>query len=213
MSYIFLDESGDLGFNFKKQKTSKYFVITLLFTANKEPIVRSVKKIFKSFTAKERKNHHGILHAYKENSKTRMKLLNLLKEKDLSIISLYLNKKKVYTKLQSTKHALYNYITNIVLDRICTKKLLPKNKHIFLIASRRETNKFLNENFKDYLRNQVKNNHNIKIKVEIAPPHSEKCLQAVDMICWAIFRNQEHQDETYIKLIKQKIVENSPLFP
>lgn len=31
MSYIFLDESGDLGFNFKKKKTSKVFVISCIY--------------------------------------------------------------------------------------------------------------------------------------------------------------------------------------
>jgi hypothetical protein len=40
MAYIFLDESGDLGFNFKKKKTSKIFVVTCLFTENKKPIFR-----------------------------------------------------------------------------------------------------------------------------------------------------------------------------
>lgn len=55
MAYIFLDESGDLGFNFTKSKTSKYFIITLLFVENKDPIEKSVNKIFKSLTPKERK--------------------------------------------------------------------------------------------------------------------------------------------------------------
>lgn len=213
MAYIFLDESGDLGFNFKKSKTSKYFVITLLFVTNKQQVERSVKKIFKSFTTRERKFHYGSLHAYKESPKTRMKLLNLMAEKDISIVSLYLNKKKVYTQLHETKHALYNYVTNIVLDRICTKKLIPKDEPICLVASRRETNRFLNDNFKEYLRKQVENNHNLNIEIEISAPHAEKGLQAVDMICWAIFRNREHGDESYINIIQEKIVEDSPLFP
>lgn len=213
MAYIFLDESGDLGFNFKKSKTSKYFVITLLFVTNKQQVERSVKKIFKSFTTRERKFHYGSLHAYKESPKTRMKLLNLMAEKDISIVSLYLNKKKVYTRLHETKHALYNYVTNIVLDRICTKKLIPKDEPICLVASRRETNRFLNDNFKEYLRKQVENNHNLNIEIKISAPHAEKGLQAVDMICWAIFRNREHGDESYINIIQEKIVEDSPLFP
>lgn len=213
MAYIFLDESGDLGFNFKKAKTSKYFTITLLFLTRKDSIEKIVKKIFKSFTQKERRYHGGTLHAFRETPKTRIKLLTQLNEKDVAIVSLYLNKKKVYTKLQETKHALYNYVTNIVLDRICTKKLIPKNEPICLVASRRETNKFLNENFKEYLRKQIEGNHNLNIEVEIAAPHTEKCLQVVDMVCWAIFRSREHQDDTYRNLIKEKIVEESPLFP
>jgi len=31
MAYIFLDESGDLGFDLSKGKTSKYFVIIFLY--------------------------------------------------------------------------------------------------------------------------------------------------------------------------------------
>lgn len=54
MAYIFLDESGDLGFDFKKDKTSKFFVITCLFVNNATSVEKSIKKIFKNFTAKER---------------------------------------------------------------------------------------------------------------------------------------------------------------
>lgn len=213
MAYIFLDESGDLGFNFSKAKTSRYFVITLLFLSRKEETEKIVKKIFRSFTPKERRYHGGTLHAFRETPKTRIKLLTMLNEKDVSIVTLYLNKKKVYTRLRETKHAPYNYVTNIVLDRICTKKLIPKNEPIYLIASRRETNKFLNENFREYLRKQVEGNHKLNIEVDIAAPHSEKCLQIVDTVCWAIFRSREHSDDTYRNLIKEKIVEDSPLFP
>lgn len=213
MAYIFLDESGDLGFDFSKKKTSKYFVISFLFVANKTPVDRIIKKVFKHFSKKEIKNHHGILHCYKEKPKIRQFVLKSIKEKDVSIISIYLNKKKVYTKLQDEKHVLYNYVTNILIDRVCTKKLIPTNEPIRLIASRRETNKFLNHNFCSYIQNQVQNNHKLDIKVEIKPPYEERCLQAVDFICWAIYRKIEHGDDSYVNLIKQKIVEESPLFP
>jgi len=176
MAYIFLDESGDLGFNFTKEKTSKHFVITFLFTNNKLPIERIVKKIFRSFSKKEIKNHHGVLYCYKERPKTRQMLLNLLKGKDISIIAIYLNKRKVYTKLQDEKHVLYNYVTNILIDRVYTKKLIPTDKPIELIASRRETNKFLNQNFCNYIKYQVQSNHKLDITVEIKSPHEEKCL-------------------------------------
>ena len=37
MAYIFMDESGCLGFDFKKPKTSRYFVITFLMAENELP--------------------------------------------------------------------------------------------------------------------------------------------------------------------------------
>lgn len=104
------------------------------------------------------------------------------------IVTVVLNKRKVYPKLQEEKAVLYNYVTNILLDRIFTKKLIPAEGKIELIASKRETNKFLNENFKDYLKNQALDNHGVDSQVEIKTPFEEKSLQAVDFASWAIFR-------------------------
>jgi hypothetical protein len=213
MAHIFLDESGDLGFNFRKTKTSKYFVISFLFTKDKNRLERIVKKVYKSFTRKELKHHSGTLHAYKETRKTRIKTLQLLTKEDIAIVVIYLNKRKVYTKLQDEKHVLYNYVANILLDRVYTKKLIPLNTPIYLIASRRETNKFLNDNFKNYLENQLHRHHKIKITVEIKSPSQEKALQIVDMVSWAMFRKIEHEDESYALPLKGKIIEESPLFP
>ncbi len=213
MAYIFLDESGDLGFDFEKKKTSKIFVITFLFVKNKDSVERIIKKVFKGFTRLERMFHSGCLHCHKEAPKVRNKVLNLLNEKDVSIMSIYLNKKKVYTKFHDEKHVLYNYVTNILIDRICTKKLIPTDEKINLVASRRETNKFLNQNFKDYLENEVNKSHKLPFEISIKAPHEEKSLQVVDFASWAIFRKMEHNDEDYYNLIKQKIVEVSPLFP
>lgn len=213
MSYIYLDESGDLGFNFKKKKTSKYFVITFLFVKEKSPVEKIVKKVFKGFSKKEVKNYNGTLHAYKETPKTRQKVLNLFRKRNVSnILVIYLNKKKVYTKLQDEKKVLYNYVTNILLDRVCTKKLIPIDEKITLVASRRETNKFLNQNFSSYLKNQVKNNHKLDIEIEIKSPNQEKILQVVDILSWSIFRKYEHLDESYYNLIKQDIIEENSLF-
>lgn len=208
-----MDESGDLGFNFKKKKTSQFFVVTFVFVKDKDNLDRMVKKIFKSFTKTEVRNHNSVLHAHKENPNTRKKLLHLFHEKKVAdVIFIYLNKKKVYTHLQDEKHVLYNYVTNILLDRVCSKKLIPINEKIRVIASRRETNKFLNANFSSYLKNQVKNNHKLDIEIDIVSTSAEKGLQVADMISWSIFRKYEHGDETYYNIIKEEIVEEKPLF-
>ena len=99
MGYIFLDESGDLGFNFKKKKTSKIFVITCLFVENKRPIEKIIRKTH-SELKKKYKRRFGVLHAVKEKPITRQRLLKRLSEKDCAIMTIYLNKKRVYTRLQ-----------------------------------------------------------------------------------------------------------------
>jgi hypothetical protein len=54
---IFLDESGDLGFDFSKQKTSGKFVITLLVCNNAECNVGFRKAVRR--TLKKKLNHRG----------------------------------------------------------------------------------------------------------------------------------------------------------
>ena len=212
MAYVFLDESGDLGFNFKKKKTSKFFVVTCLFAENKKPFEKIVKKTH-SELKKKYKRRFGILHCVKEKPITRQRLLRRLNEKDCAIMTIYLNKMKVYTRLRDEKQILYNYVTNILLDRVYTKKIIPIKKRVELIASRRETNKFLNENFKNYLNRQAKNHYRIDVKISIKTPSEEKTLQAVDFVSWAIFRKYEYGDDSYYNKIKNKIVEENPLFP
>lgn len=213
MPTIFLDESGDLGFDFTKPKTSKFFVITCVFVDKKRPIEKIPRRIMKSFTEKERKRHNGCLHAHKETPRTRLKVLNELANKDVTIVSIYLNKQKVYTSLQDQKHALYNFVTNILLDRVYRGKLVSdKDTQIELIASRRETNKLLNDGFASYVRNKLRDNHRASISVTIKTPNQEKGLQVADCACWAIFRNREHGDDTYYNVIKS-LVQEAPLFP
>lgn len=211
MVYIFLDESGDLGFNPKKSN-SKYFIITLLAVRDKKPIEKLVKEIHSKLRKKVKRISGGILHSYKEKPATRKRLLSNLNKKDCFLMTIYLNKSKVYTELQEEKHLLYNYVANILIDRIMTKKLIKSNSSVCLIAAKRETNKLLNSNFKDYLEKQIKNKHGLIIKINIKTPNEEKSLQAVDFVSWALFRKYEKGDSTYYNLIKSRIVEENPLF-
>lgn len=208
---IFLDESGCLGYDFTKKSTSKNFIITALITSHKRPLEKIIKNIFSQMNEKERKRHSGTLHAYKEPQKNKIKLLEKLKEnKEVKIMILKLNKQKVYVQLQNNETVLYNYITNILLDRIISKHLLPENNSINFIASQRETNKRLNDNFKKYLKK--KSSGKLDLKVHIETSSKEKCLQIVDCISWAVFRKCEHGDDTYYKIFKKLIIEEKELY-
>jgi hypothetical protein len=212
MAYIFLDESGDLGFDFTKPRTSKFFVITcLLVPINKNTVEKIVKKTHAELS-KKLKRRIGELHSVQEKPITRQRLLKRLCGRNIRVMTIYLNKRKVYTKMQEEKPVLYNYVANILLDRIYSKHIVPMSEAVILVASRRETNKFLNENFKDYLSRQIKNNHQGNLEVVIRTPAEEKCLQAVDFVSWAIFRKYEYGDATFYDLIKNKIIEERPLF-
>jgi hypothetical protein len=212
MVFVFMDESGDLGFDFSKKKTTKYFLVTFIFTTGKRSCERIIKDIFRNFTPAQRKRRKGTIHCTKEDQLIRKKIFNKIRNADIKIISIILNKLKVYTQLKDEKQVLYNYVTNILLDRIFSKGIISGGKTINLIASKRETNKFFNQNFKNYLVQQTKKIHNTRLEIDIKTPYEEKGLEVADCISWAIFRKYEFNDRTYYDLIREQIAEENMLF-
>ncbi|MBF0122890.1 MAG: DUF3800 domain-containing protein [Candidatus Omnitrophica bacterium] len=210
MAYLFMDESGCLGFDFGKQRTSKYFIVTCLFADSRRPIEKIARKVHGSLPLTARRRS-GVLHCSKEKPVTRQRLFRLLVSQDVRVMAICLNKRKVYTRLQDEKHVLYNYVTNILLDRIFSRKMtLPAD--LILVASKRETNRFLNVNFADYLNRQADSVHGVRLEVVVKTPAEEKALQVVDFVSWAIFRKYEFGDEAYYNMIKEKIFEENSLF-
>lgn len=99
-----MDESGDLGFDKTKRGTSRNFVITFLFTTQRRPVEKIIKKTFSKLPNKVQKNHPGCLHATKEKDKTRIMVLKYLNNLDVFILTITLNKSKVHTRLRNEKH-------------------------------------------------------------------------------------------------------------
>lgn len=208
MARIFLDESGDLGFG---DRSSRWFVLTMVLTGNHRPIEKCVRKVHRGLRKKYKRVSE--LHAYHADAATRKKMLQYLAGvEDLQIMSIVLNKRKVYVDLQNQKSYLYNYTANILLDRLHHKGTLRADEKISIYIDQRETNRFLKKNFEDYLRASLAQWHD-HYEITITPSHTEKCLQAVDFISWAVYRKYELGDYEYYELIKSKIIGENLLFP
>jgi len=118
MLYIFLDESGDLGFNMTKSRTSKFFIVTMVCTDQKRIADRIISRTFKSLPLSVRKSHSGVMHCIKEKDKTRELLFSLFAQTNGQIYSIILDKRNIYAKLKDEKHILYNLICNVLLNKI-----------------------------------------------------------------------------------------------
>lgn len=209
MAKIFLDESGDLGF---KTKSSNWFIFTLVLTNNHRKIEKCVKWVHKQLRKKYKRV--GELHAYHSKANTKKLLLKKLSGiEDLKILCIILNKKKVYVDLQNQKNHLYNYTANILLDRLHRKKLINTDEVIDLVIDQKDTNRFIRENFEKYLKDNLTKRSSNRIRIKICPSHTEKCLQAVDFLSWAIYRKYEQNEVEYYEIIKNKIIEENLLFP
>jgi hypothetical protein len=109
-------------------------------------------------------------------------------------------------KFDSKKHELYNYFSKALIDVVISKKIIDLKSNINIFAERRETSKFLNSNFKNYIKSELSNKHSLKFNIQIKLPSEEKSLQAVDFISWSIFRYFDRKDDMYYKIIKKKII-------
>lgn len=208
MAYIFLDESGDLGF---KEGSSKWFIFTIVLTNDHRRIEKIIKKIHKNLSKKYRRVYE--LHAYHADEITRKRVLKLLAQEDLKVLCVVLNKDKVYVDLQQQKNYLYNYTANILLDRLHNNNLINISDPIYLYIDQKDTKKSLRDNFEKYLQENFIKRRGDGVNIQIKPSHTEKCLQAVDFMSWAIFRKYEQGDCSYYDLIKSCVVEENKLFP
>ncbi len=209
MAYVFLDESGDLGF---KKLSSKWFLFTIAIVNDKRALERVTKKVWKPLKKKHKKL--GELHAYHADDITRKRMLKKANEiEDLKVLCIILNKEKVYVDLQNQKNYLYNYTANILLDRLHNSDILDAGEAIHLYIDRKDTKRHIRENFINYLFNSMQGRRDGEFKTELHASHNNKSLQAVDFISWALFRKYEKGDYEFYEIIKDKIIEEKILFP
>lgn len=205
MDYIFLDESGDLGFS--RKGSSKYFLIATMMVRNNIPIRRLVKKTRKKMLKQKRKGPSE-LKANKSSSEIRRYVLNLLSQEDIKICCVVINKNKVYKYLRKRKEKLYNYIVKHILINI--EPFLSHDVNI--VIDKRCRKRLVRQDLNNYIKKVINLNNRMNIRVSHIDSQKSEELQALDFICWSIFRKYEHDDISYYEIIKNKILSETQLW-
>jgi len=206
MRYIFLDESGELGF---KESSSKYFIITLLSCDEGE--IYAIRRIIKRVREKVIKKKMRRFPEFKGNNSTdkiRFEVLQRFVKTKSEIFVIILEKSKVYEYLKTKKDKLYNYISNLIINE-CSFD----NPCVCLIVDKSKSNRSLREDFDNYIRKRLTEKNNLdKLIIKHENSQNEGCLQVLDFISWAIFRNYEHKDSRFTDAINEKIVIKKEVF-
>jgi len=191
--YIYLDESGDLGFN---KKSSNHIVIALLITKNPFKVERCIKRIRQRKLKKKLKELPEIKFN-KSNDHIREKTLQCITKEPIEIAYIVLDKDRVSPSRQNHKQKIYNFIASYLM---CCLPYENTTK-LKLIVDKRISNKVVRTDFDRYVREKT------GFKVDISHENSEynKCLQATDFIAGAIFRKYESGDCRFYDLIKDRI--------
>jgi hypothetical protein len=208
---IYLDESGDLGFDESKQGASEYFVVTLLVCENmqttrtiKNAILRTIKNKLNAKKSKKR-----IVQEIKGSSTT-LQIKNYFFKQcpaiGWEVFSLILNKKRVYKNFYGKigKQKLYNYIAKTLIEKV---KFPKTTKPVHLVLDKCKNSTEIKD-FNCYLKNQIQSFlPNIEVRLDIShkASHETPELQAVDLFCWGIARKISQNNTEWYDVYKEKI--------
>lgn len=208
MWYLYLDESGDLGFDFVNKSPSKYFTVTIMALRGLENN-RMLKKAVK-VTLRRKLNPPGKMKRMVEELKGSSTTLEIkkyffeqIKEVEFALYTINLNKRRVYESLIENKPRVYNFIARQVLDQIPFEKA---NTRVELIIDKSKSKPEIAD-FNHYISSQLEARINPKVPLDIYhwSSHESPGLQAADSFCWGIFRKYEKNDLDWYNVFANKI--------
>jgi hypothetical protein len=212
MWFLYLDESGDLGFDFVNKKPSKFFTITILAISGidkNRALINCVKH-----TISRKLHRKGNNTAELKGSKTSLEVKRYFYEKckdiKFGIYALTLNKRRLYEKLSKDKERVYNYIARLVMDKIPFEKAVAR---VQLIVDKSKSKPEIEE-FNSYIMRALKGRLDPKVPLDINHhlSHENRGLQAADIFCWGIFRKHEKKDIEWLEIFRQDKVKYEDLY-
>lgn len=208
MWYLYLDESGDLGFDFVNRKPSRFFTVTILVVKgveNNRALINAVKKtINRKLNPRKRKRRIvRELKGYGTSIKIKEYFHQQLQEIPFDLFSVSLNKTQIPVEVTEEKHRIYNYISRLVLDAIPLENAQTRVK---LIIDKSKSVPQIQE-FNSSVINQLlgKTDPQIPIDIQHRPSVAEYGLQAVDTFCWGVYRKYEFGDSEWFDIFQGRV--------
>lgn len=203
MVYLYIDESGDLGFT---EKSKKYFILTAVKVSDEETqkkLSRITKKIRQRIFSKKLKKMTELKFS---NTRESIRCMFLEKAAELPIqVYLLIVEKKKFEKIgQEDIIIFYSYLVKQLVNIIYTH--FNDRKELFICldrclpASERDN---LERYFKTEFLSLFKEIP--KLVIDHQASHNNGCLQVTDFICGALGCKYNHGDDKYAKIIQDKI--------
>jgi hypothetical protein len=202
---IFLDESGDLGF--ESPRSSRYLVIATMATPRPQAsrFARLTKKAHRQLKLRGK----GAVEFKFNNSseKLRQYFLKGVSDTDCWIVWGAVEKKNANNSLRNRTDRLYNNVCGRVMAEMfsCTHA-----KTIHVVVDRRSSKRTNRENFDHHVENILLSNHAGLFPPDLRISHfdsrNSEGLQVNDFVVGAIFQKIERGIDTYYELIKGRVV-------
>lgn len=204
--YVYLDESGDLGF---RQGGTKYFTIAFVIVEDPIPFRRCVKAV--------KIKHHIPREVELKGNTTRevvkKDLLSRFLKLDMEVHAITVKKENVEPKLRKDTNILYNYMVGLSLvERILQE---PAEAKVVINVDRRIISITSGFNFNQYLRYKIwyeRERRDIDLEIHHLDSHAAYAIQGIDVICNSIFRKYNSNNYALFNVIRGKVKSDKKLF-
>lgn len=214
--FVYLDESGDLGFDFTKGGTSRFFVVTILVLDNHEnnkALTKAIERTVKNKINRKKRMKNPVLEL--KGAKTSLSIKQYFSRQlgntKIRIYSLILNKARVFQELQGNQERLYNFVSRLLIEKCPFREAKDR---IILTFDKSKDQKEIRE-FNRYLLLQLQGILPINTPIEIyhSASHESKGIQAVDSFSWGIFRKYERKDTVWYEMFRKRIAFETVYLP
>ncbi|MEN2400918.1 DUF3800 domain-containing protein [Flavobacterium sp. MC2016-06] len=217
---IYIDESGDLGWTLDKPNrhggSSKYITITAIIIADDEEkyISRFISYIYKKYNLTPNIEKKGANFIAEHSSYITSQITNKIINKSISfkIISITVNKAKVYDSLRKDKNIFYNYVLGLLL-----KPEIIQHNNVEIVLDKRTIKVSHGESFPDYIKTEVWGQGlDINISCEFLESTKNKMIWFADWYANFIWRKHEDNESSSYDLLekfpKDRFVEKKLFF-
>jgi len=203
---IFIDESGDLGWTLDKPNrnggSSRFITITgLVIEESEEKYVnRFISDIYKKYNLTPNVEKKGNNFSSEHSSFITSQLQKIYtKSKSFKIISITVNKSKVFDSLRKDKNIFYNYVLGLLL-----KPEIVQHNSIEIILDKRTIKVSHGESFPDYIKTEIWGEGlDIDISCEFVESTKNKMIWFADWYANFIWRNHEDNETSSYSQLKQ----------
>ncbi len=204
--FLYLDESGDLGFDFKNKNPSRFFVITLLQTKPKwnKLIGKAVAKTLDNkINYKNKRKPATELKGNNTNLKVKQYFLEQMIKRvpQIPLYSIVLDKQRLLKKhSKPVRTNVYNQMTHQLLEQIDFSEIDNLQLVLDRCKNGRNVDAYLSANLSLCLDVET------KLYVEHVDSQEHKGVQAVDLFCHGIARKYELGDYDWYDEFMENIV-------
>ena len=216
---VYIDESGDLGWSLDKPNrnggSSRFITITgiVIEQSQEKYITRFISEIYTKFNLTpniEKKGANFIAEHAAFITSQLHKIYN--KSESFKIISITVNKSKVFDSLRKDKNIFYNYVLGLLL-----KPEIVQHNSVEIVLDKRTIKVSHGESFPDYIKTEIWGQGlDIAISCDFVESTRNKMIWFADWYANFIWRyHEDDEDSAYnhlVKLARERFFEKKLFF-